>query len=187
MEFIEKNNGNLIKDLCDWKLTKSEFEAKTDFKADFQQLNSLLDETENSVTENNDNQYFDAIFWTLPCILSLEEKANLFRKYLLKNWHHEHEEIAGSFQGFFYNDKDNIQVLLQAIDNIPNYLNRNDLKYPYIRKLIYAIGAQPEPFNIETLEKLASETIDMQIKELALHQIKKRRELGRWEAAKNLQ
>ena len=59
------------------------------------------------------------------------------------------------------------------------------MKYPYIRKIIYAIGAQPEPYNIDALEKLATKTNDEQIKDLALHQIKKRKELGRWEAAKN--
>ena len=61
------------------------------------------------------------------------------------------------------------------------------MKYPYIRKIIYAIGSQPEPYNSEALEKLASETNDEKIKDLALHQIEKRKELGRWEAAKNAQ
>jgi hypothetical protein len=71
------------------------------------------------------------------------------------------------------------------VNTIPDYLSSDDFKYPYIRKIIYAIGAQPEPYNIEALEKLANETGDEQIKELALHQVKKRKELGRWEATKN--
>ncbi len=74
---------------------------------------------------------------------------------------------------------------MEAITLVPDYLKYDDMKYPYIRKIIYAIGAQPEPYNIEALEKLASETVDMQTKELALHQIKKRNELGRWEITKN--
>ena len=54
--------------------------------------------------------------------------------------------------------------------------NRQDFKYPYIRKIIYAIGAQPQPESLLALGKLASETNDIQIKELALHQLEKRKE-----------
>ena len=35
------------------------------------------------------------------------------------------------------------------------------------------------------LEKLASETDDIKIKELALHQLEKRKRLGRWEQEMN--
>lgn len=187
MESINLNDKSLIKDLCNSKIDITEFKKKTDFKANFAQLNLLLDETKTKVTENGDNQCFYSIFWNLPNSLSFDEEVNLHSKYLLINWHHEHEEIAGSFQAFFHNDKKNILTLLNAINNIPNHLTPDDFKYPYIRKLIYAIGAQPEPYNIEALEKLANETNDEKIKDLALHQIEKRKELGRWEAAKNAQ
>ena len=70
---------------------------------------------------------------------------------------------------------------LKAIDNIPEYLEPEDFKYPYVRKIIYAIGAQPQPESLLALEKLASETNDIKIRELALHQLEKRKELGRWE------
>ena len=75
---------------------------------------------------------------------------------------------------------------LKAIDNIPEYLEDDDFKYPYIRKIIYAIGAQPQPESLLALEKLASETNDTEIKKLALHQLEKRKELGRWEYEKNV-
>ena len=68
---------------------------------------------------------------------------------------------------------------LKAIDNIPEYLEDDDFKYPYIRKIIYAIGAQPQPESLLALEKLAFETNDIKIKELALHQLEKRKELER--------
>ena len=55
------------------------------------------------------------------------------------------------------------------------YLEPEDFKYPYIRKIIYAIGAQPQPESLLALEKLASETDDEKIKELALHQLEKRK------------
>ena len=68
---------------------------------------------------------------------------------------------------------------LKAIDNIPEYLEDDDFKYPYIRKIIYAIGAQPQPESLLALEKLASDTNDTEIKKLALHQLEKRKEMGR--------
>jgi len=70
-------------------------------------------------------------------------------------------------------------------ENIPEYLEPKDFKYPYIRKIIYAIGAQPQPESLLVLEKLASETDDEKIKELALHQLEKRKQLGRWEQEMN--
>ena len=73
----------------------------------------------------------------------------------------------------------NIPILLKALKNIPEYLEPEDFKYPYIRKIIYAIGAQPQPESLLALEKLASETNDTEIKKLALHQLEKRKELGR--------
>ena len=65
------------------------------------------------------------------------------------------------------------------------YLEPEDFKYPYIRKIIYAIGAQPQPESLLALEKLAFETDDEKIKELALHQLEKRKRLGRWEQKNN--
>lgn len=111
----------------------------------------------------------------------------IYKKLLMETWHIENEDIVRYFQNEFNNDRENISILLRAIKIVPDYLKFDDMKYPYFRKIIYAIGAQPEPYNIEALEKLASETDDEQIKELALHQIKKRKELGRWETAKNAQ
>ncbi|MCJ1807596.1 hypothetical protein BWK63_14020 [Flavobacterium covae] len=123
--------------------------------------------------------------------LNMIPKQNIFKyreigKQLLSEaWHTTHEDLVGYFQLVYNESKENISVLLSAINNVPEYLQLEDFKYPFIRKLIYAIGAQPEPYNIEALEKLANETNDEQIKQLALHQIEKRKELGRWEAAKN--
>ena len=65
------------------------------------------------------------------------------------------------------------------------YVETEDFKYPYVRKIIYAIGAQPQPESLLALEKLASETDDEKIKELALHQLEKRKRLGRWEQKMN--
>lgn len=103
------------------------------------------------------------------------------RELLLQTFHNSHEDIVGLFQSTFNNSSENIPILLKALKNIPEYLQPDDFKYPYIRKIIYAIGAQPQPESLLALERLASETDDEKIKELALHQLEKRRRLGRWE------
>ena len=117
--------------------------------------------------------------WLLNCFNPSNEEP--LRKLLLLNFHDSHEDIVDLFQTMWNNSTENIPILLKAIDNIPKYLEDDDFKYPYIRKIIYAIGAQPQPESLLALEKLASETNDIKIKELALHQLEKRKELGRWE------
>ena len=112
--------------------------------------------------------------WLLNCFNSSNEEP--LRRLLLLNFHHSHEDIVDLFQTMWNNSTKNIPILLKAIDNIPEYLEPEDFKYPYIRKIIYAIGAQPQPESLLALEKLAAETNDIKIKELALHQLEKRKE-----------
>lgn len=160
-------------------------------------LNQLLEKYPNySDNEYLLNQYIVAFntknkellsYIRLIPINQVSKFKEIFMKLILENWHNENEDMIGFFQSIFNYEVENIKPLIQAISLVPDYLNYDDMKYPYIRKLIYAIGAQPEPYSIEALEKLANETNDEQIKDLALHQIKKRKELGRWEAAKNPQ
>ena len=121
--------------------------------------------------------------WLLNCFNPSNEEP--LRRLLLLNFHNSHEDIVDLFQTMWNNSTKNIPILLKAIDNIPEYLEDDDFKYPYVRKIIYAIGAQPQPESLLALEKLASETNDIKIKELALHQLEKRKELGRWEYEKN--
>ena len=115
--------------------------------------------------------------------ISLFEGIN--RELLCEKWHIENEDIVTLFQFTWNNNIENIPILLKAINNIPEYLQDEISKYSYIKKIIYAIGAQPQPESLLALEKLASETNDIKIKELALHQLEKRKELGRWEYEKN--
>ena len=123
--------------------------------------------------------------WLLNCFNPSNEEP--LRRLLLLNFHNSHEDIVDLFQTMWNNSTKNIPILSKAIDSIPEYLEPEDFKYPYIRKIIYAIGAQPEPESFLALEKLASETNDIKIKKLALHQLEKRKELGRWEYEKNLE
>ena len=186
MKNINQKDYELIKDLYHWKIDTNDFKKKTDFKANFQELRSLLYSVKDCVDEEGYNQFFNSILWELPKILTFKEKEEIYQEFLLQKFHHEHEEMASAFQTIFNNNTENIPILLKAIDNIPEYLEDDDFKYPYVRKIIYAIGAQPQPESLLALEKLASETNDIKIKELALHQLEKRKELGRWEYEKNV-
>ena len=123
--------------------------------------------------------------WLLNCFNPSNEEP--LRRLLLLNFHNSHEDIVDLFQTMWNNSTKNIPILLKALKNIPKYLEPKDFKYPYIRKIIYAIGAQPQPESLLALEKLASETDDIKIKELALHQLEKIKELERWEYEKNLE
>ena len=182
---ITEKDKELILLLCERKISIEDFKTLTKFIANKEILKELLYETKNRINEYNDNNYFEALFWRLPKILTFKEKEEIYQEFLLQKFHHEHEEMASAFQTIFNNNTENIPILLKAINNIPEYLEDDDFKYPYVRKIIYAIGAQPQPESLLALEKLASETNDIKIKELALHQLEKRKELGRWEYEKN--
>ena len=179
MESISQKDIELIEKLCLWDI--EQFEGKTSFKANYQQLRKLLYYVKDYSDEEGYNQYFHSILWELPQKISEVGYKELYKEFLLDNFHNEHEEIVSAFQITYNNDIENIPILLKSIENIPEYLQKEDFKYSYIRKIIYAIGAQPQPESLLALEKLVSETNDKKIKELALHQIEKRKELGRWE------
>ena len=140
---------------------------------DFNEAISLLEDTKSL----DDVQNVILTGWLLNCFNPSNEEP--LRRLLLLNFHDSHEDIVDLFQTMWNNSTKNIPILLKAIDNIPEYLEPEDFKYPYIRKIIYAIGAQPQPESLLALEKLAFETNDIKIKELALHQLEKRKELGR--------
>ena len=181
---MDQKDYELIKDLYHWKIDANEFKRETKFRANFEELRYLLYSVKDCKDEEGYNQFFNSILWELPKKLSKKDYETLYQEFLLCNFHSEHEEIAGTFQIIYNNNIENIQILLKAIDNIPDYLEPEDFKYPYVRKIIYAIGAQPQPESLLALEKLASETGDEKIKELALRQLEKRKRLGRWEQEK---
>ena len=138
----------------------------------FNEAISLLEDTKSL----DDVQNVILTGWLLNCFNPSNEEP--LRRLLLLNFHNSHEDIVDLFQTMWNNSTKNIPILLKAIDNIPEYLEDDDFKYPYVRKIIYAIGAQPQPESLLALEKLASETNDTEIKKLALHQLEKRKELG---------
>ncbi|WP_428228919.1 hypothetical protein [Flavobacterium sp.] len=173
----------------DWEIFHKNFRISREellpifpYKASFKELKQLLLESKN---DSVFNRRFNAILWRFPTSMSENDFIKLLHFFLLEYWHHDHEQIITSLQQYYNNDENSINYLIKIISELPDfYKHDEDLKYPFIRKIIYAIGAQPEPYNIEALEKI-SQSEDEKIKELALHQIEKRKKLGRWEAEQN--
>lgn len=132
------------------------------------------------LNDGNKNNSFNDKFYTMVYELPEDERESVFQYFLLNNEHYEHEEIAGVFQRTYNQNNKNADLLIRAISSVPKYLEIPDLKYSYIRKCIYAIGAQPNPTNINMLRTLCRNE-DLEISKLAQHQLNKRIELGRWE------
>jgi len=78
-------------------------------------------------------------------LLDYYSEANEFpmRKLLLQNFHDSHEEIVSLFQSHWNNDTENIPILLKALKSTPQYLQPEDFRYPYIRKIIMLLVLNP--------------------------------------------
>jgi hypothetical protein len=182
MRELTENELSLLLIYSSGLISKEELEEQFPFKATYLEIEHYLD----TFIKNKNIHGFESVLGNIPSTLTKQEEEKLYSRYLLVQGHYQHENIVTAFQTYFNTSQSNIATLLEAIDSIPKYLQDDDFKYPYIRKIIYAIGAQPEPYNLEALEVL-SKADDERIRELALHQIEKRKKSGRWEAAKNAQ
>ena len=178
---LSKNDKLQLTNCSAGLITPEDLAKIIKYKVNYIEFEEIL----NAAYNSSDDWLFSAVLWHMPNELSATELEKLHSKFLLLKNHRSHENIAREFQLEFNNNINNIEVLLNAINNLPDYLIPTDFKYPYIRKIIYAIGAQPEPNNIKNLDKLVNDTTDLQIKTLAIHQIEKRKRLGRWEFVKN--
>ena len=174
---MTKEEFEILKNHSEGLISKEKVHSLIKWKKSKQEIEYILD---NCLRMGNPDNDFEIYFWDTPSNLTKKEKEELSRKYLLKDGHFEHEEIASEFQAYFNESTDNVEFLINAIFNIPKHLTHEDFKYPYIRKCIYAIGAQPEPQNFLGLNRL-TESEDNHIKQLALHQIDKRKKNGFWE------
>lgn len=163
-----------------WDNKISEDEITLKYK-DLIDESEFISSMEDAYHKKDAKTLYDVLFIGYVLELITKKSESIFQSLLGENWHREHEDIAGLFQHIYNKNINNIPILLKAINCVPEYIIERDDFYPYVRKLIYAIGAQPEPYNIEALEKLVSSTTDEEIKSLALHQIEKRKSLGRWE------
>lgn len=99
------------------------------------------------------------------------------KELLLKHFHKSHEDIVRLFQLRWNNNVENITSLVQAIKFIPDYLSPDDVRYPYISNLIYAIGAQPQPESLYALEELLAETDDQEVKSMISNQLEERKSI----------
>jgi hypothetical protein len=118
--------------------------------------------------------------------LSKEEIRQLYLILLKEYWHFERENIIGGLQNYYCGDIKVIEPLLKLMHNPFKQFLHIDFYGPFVRKIIYAIGAQPEPANMEALEEL-TKSENVIIRHLAIHQLEKRKLLGRWEAERNKQ
>ena len=171
---------NILQKRCAGLISQEEVDSAIKWKKSKSEIEELLNDCLN---KGNPENKFEIYFWDTPKDISKKEYEELNRKFLLKDGHFEHEEIVSDFQTYCNESRENVDILIEAINCIPKYLKDDDFKYPYIRKCIYAIGAQPEPENFNGLN-LLTESNDIQIKELAFHQIEKRKKRGYWEKEK---
>jgi hypothetical protein len=159
-------------------LSKEQIAEKLGKTANFYELKELYKSLK---FEENKLVKFSSIFWDFPKKLSYDEEQDLYRFLIKEEWHEYHEYIVGYFQEPFNNNRENIVYLVYLLENLPAYVaNDSALSEPFIRKIIYAIGAQPEPDTILVLEKII-QSEDETIRDFGLHQIEIRKKLGRWE------
>lgn len=177
MRQLKEKELALINECILGLISEEEFENKFPFRVSIQEIESYLD----SFITNKKNQRFEIVLWSIPKEFAKTEEGSLFGRYLLVDGHFGHDNIASAFQTYFNDNKSFINPLIEAVSNVPEYLQNDDVKYPYLRKIIYAIGAQPEPYNINALEGLLTND-DLAIVDLVKHQIEKRKSRGRWEA-----
>ncbi len=177
MRQLKEKELALIDECISGGISEEEFENRFPFRVSMQEIVSYLD----SFIISKNFQRFVIVLWSIPKEFTKTEEGSLFGRYLLIDGHFGHENIASDFQTYFNDSKSFINPLIEAISHVPEYLQNDDVKYPYLRKIIYAIGAQPEPDNISALESLRTND-DLEIVDLVKHQIEKRKSRGRWEA-----
>jgi len=164
MKEISSGDWDLLRDAALGRISKSEL-SKILFPIDVAAFRELLVSLLMDEDTKEYNGKFGLAFWYLPTIATEKDKSNLFGEFLLKPGHNEHEEIVSAFQTSLNDNPENLKALKLAFDKVPPYLQRDDMRYSYLRKVIYAIGAQPEPFNLATLRELINSEDD-KIKQL---------------------
>lgn len=116
-----------------------------------------------------------------------EQFKEIWKVLLAEDWHFEHEDLIGMFQYIFNKEHENIDFLLKIFRQIPLYISQDStIRHSYLQKIIYAIGAQPQPESLWALESLLSETEDDEVKKMLSSQIAKRRSIvgGKYEFEK---
>ncbi len=160
---------------------REEIYNKIHFKVSFEEFKQLLFSFKDDMKFWG--RYFTLIYRLLPHAMSKNEFEELNTIFLKEKWHNGHDDMVGMFQDYFHDNPKNIDTILHIMNDLPEYCKQVDeLRYSFIRKCIYAIGAQPEPYNIQALEALLEKETEEEIVEYLENQIEKRKTYGRWEA-----
>ena len=170
MRKLTKTDWDILRSFTGPIIDREQIFAALQLRANFEEIKELLA----SLREEDDpKNRFNIILNRFPHSMSYEEQEEIYRIFLLEDWHHEHGNMVKAFQRYFNRSTKNIEVLLKRMNNVPEFYRYDmDLKNPFIRKCTYAIAAQPEPNNIDALTKL-SESNDEVVRGYAQHQLEK--------------
>lgn len=153
-------------------MTKEDISRLIEKRPNAEEFRKILLDARNNKDSIND---ISDVFWKMPNSMSENELEELCRFLLWEKWHHLHEDIVGSFQTHFNQSIVNIEVIEPLIDDLPpKFPQEGDLKYPFIRKCLYAIASQPKPESTESLVRLSHHN-DGEVREYALSQLVKQK------------
>lgn len=133
----------------------------------FLELKGILD----CLLENNDFYAFRVVFDYAPKNISFEEEEQLFREYLLRYNHYEHENMIASFYTTYRKNIKNIDVLVDLINNPPNYFKEEDRDIIFIDKCLDALGRQKFPESYNAIKKIFETTQNEMLKRMTGYMI----------------
>lgn len=170
MKKLTKNDWAILQSFHGPIIDREQIFAALKLRANFSEMRDLL----TSLREDDDRvNKFNIILHNFPDSMSYQEKEELYRIFLLEDWHHDHENIVGAFQRRYNKTPKNIEVLLKRMYNLPGFYQHDaDIRNPFIRKCIYAIAAQPQPHSIEILSELSNSN-DEVIRAYSQYQLEK--------------
>jgi hypothetical protein len=106
--------------------------------------------------------HLNRVLYALGYFLNPSEKLCLFKLAILDDWHQEHGELIGALQIFEPKTTHNLEVIKWSLGNLPAYITRHeDFKYPYVKKCMYAIGAQSQPEALIVLQEFQKSQDDI--------------------------
>lgn len=152
-----------------YKLTADDLYKVIKKRASFEEIRDLLFSTK---SRKNASDFYH-LLWNFPHSMNDSEVEKLYQIFLKEKWHQWHDHLVGDFQLKFNKNTENIDLLVGLIADLPDFNKDDDaLKYPLIRKCMYAIEAQPRPESTNALLKLSHHE-DEKVRRYALHQLEK--------------
>ncbi len=139
--------------------------------ANFQEMKELLMSLKDLDKREREGK-FSVLYSGFPHSMDKKQFAEFCRFFLLEKWHHQHEEIL---EDLSYHDsylcEENVDAILALMNDLPDFYKAgNDLKYPFIRKCLYAIEGQPKPYSSEGLREVYRESDEL-VKGWALYHL----------------